>query len=648
MRVLSTSILLLMLSVGHSVANELLPVDFFAKHAQYHQVEISPDGKNIAVTITNNLGDRTVAILELGSNKVLNTLSWSGNELPNSVQWLNNERIAIEVGYKIGAIEQPMLTGEYVAMNIDGSRKVILHGMRKEGKRNQAKSKADNGKMYITNTLDADPKTIQILTVPFQEGFAEMKTIDVYTGRERLIAKSPVKGGALLSDRTGEVRFASGLESIDGVNFTTLYYRDSNKDEWMLFGKYDEDVGSVTPVAFSEDGKSVYVMTDMASKTKGLYSLNLSDKKMQPIAQNERVDIAQMDIDQNSNLYAVHFEPDYSELKIVDNQHKIGKWYSSLAEAFSGSRIRITSATMDGSKLIVKVSSDKDSGSFYLFNAKQHNVQLLMKAKPWISDEQLAQTKAIEFKARDGVSIFGYLTLPTGKSESLPMIVIPHGGPHGPRDTWSYDDDVQFLASRGYAVLQVNFRGSGGYGKEFQRMGYRKWGSDIMNDITDGVYWAVKQGIADVDRLCIFGASFGGYASLMSVVKEPDLYKCALGYVGVYDMELLFETGDIPESQYGTNFLDRVIGQDEAEKIAFSPARHVEKIKADLFIVHGKEDKRAHFDHALLLQKNLEEKGIKHEILFKEKEGHGFYNEENRKELYEKMQVFFAKNLSKQ
>lgn len=627
----------------NSNAPEIVPVEHFAKHARYHNIVLSPDGKHIAASVSNAEGKRSVIILDRKTNTLQGTLSWSGSEIPFSVYWLNNERIGVDVGDKHGSRDAPYRTGEVVAMNIDGSKKKMLFGMRKM--RGQLVNPTFE-QMYITDFRHDEPKYVTVLTVPASgKSKAKLHKLNVYSGKMKRLAVSPTVGGSLLADNNGVARFATGSMAEDGINVSTIYYREDAKSDWEMLDKYDPDNGYMSPIVFSKDNSKVYVRSNLDSPVTGIYSYDIKTKKRTPVAVHETVDVQTLNFGTQGLLYAAHFEPDYSKVEVIDKTHPIGKWYPAFVKSFRGAKVSITSSTLAMDELTIHVQSDKDPGSFYLFNTKTQKLELLMKAKPWLDQSLLGSTEAFKFKARDGKEIYGYLTLPKGKDANLPMIVLPHGGPHGPRDFWTYDDDAQFLATRGYAVLKVNFRGSGGYGREFQRSGYRQWGGEIMDDITDAAHWAIKQGIANKDRMCIYGASFGGYASLMSVVKEPDLYKCALGYVGVYDMDLLHTTGDISQRDTGTNFLDRVVGHDKAQLDEYSPARHVKKIKADLFIVHGEKDIRAHYDHALFLREKLDEAKIPYQWLTKPKEAHGFYDEGNRKELYEKMIKFFDKNI---
>jgi dipeptidyl aminopeptidase/acylaminoacyl peptidase len=226
------------------------------------------------------------------------------------------------------------------------------------------------------------------------------------------------------------------------------------------------------------------------------------------------------------------------------------------------------------------------------------------------------------------------------------MVVLPHGGPHAIHDTWEFNPEVQLLASRGYAVLQVNFRGSGGYGMDFQSAGYREWGGKMQDDITDATHWAIEQKIAAADRICIYGASYGGFAALMSAAREPDLYRCAVGYAGIYDLELMYQSGDVPDSRTGVAYLERVLGSDVTRLRAQSPAWNAQNIKAPVLLIHGKADWRADYEQAERMKAALEKNNKKYEWLVLSREGHGIYDEDSRREVYERILQFLAANLN--
>ena len=317
-----------------------------------------------------------------------------------------------------------------------------------------------------------------------------------------------------------------------------------------------------------------------------------------------------------------------------------------LLGALPGHQVRIVSETRDAAKLVVLAFNDRNPGDYYIFDTKTLKLEYLAAAKKWLDPEQMADVKPISFTSRDGKQLHGYLTLPFGKeAKNLPLVVNPHGGPHGIRDWWGFDPQNQYLASQGIAVLQVNFRGSGGYGDQFERAGYQKWGSDIQHDIIDATQYVIDQGFADKERICIVGGSFGGYSALQSAVLAPDMFKCAIGVAGVYDLELMFNKGDVANSRSGTSYLKDVLGQDKAVLKAMSPSENVDKLKANILLVHGGEDDRAPIEQLESLEKGLKAHNYPYQKLVMDNEGHGFYNDEHRAKYYEKMLSFLKTNL---
>jgi dipeptidyl aminopeptidase/acylaminoacyl peptidase len=247
--------------------------------------------------------------------------------------------------------------------------------------------------------------------------------------------------------------------------------------------------------------------------------------------------------------------------------------------------------------------------------------------------------------ARDGVVLHGYVTRPATPGPH-PLVVMPHGGPHGVRDVWSFDSEAQLLASRGYAVLQVNYRGSGGYGIDFEEMGYRQWGARMQDDVTDATRWAIEQKIGAPNRVCMFGASYGGYAALMGVAREPTLYRCAVGYAGVYDLALMFDSGDIPDSRSGRDYLDLALGSDSAVLRDRSPVNLADKINVPVMLIHGKEDGRADYEHAVRMKSALEREHKAVEWIALRGEGHGVYDDSTRLDVYTSIFKFLDAHLA--
>jgi dipeptidyl aminopeptidase/acylaminoacyl peptidase len=258
----------------------------------------------------------------------------------------------------------------------------------------------------------------------------------------------------------------------------------------------------------------------------------------------------------------------------------------------------------------------------------------------------MAERRPISFKSRDGLDLYGYLTLPQhAPGAKLPMVVLPHDGPHEKSDTWFFDRDAQFLASRGYAVLQVNFRGSGGRGINFEQSGYRQWGAAIQDDLADGVKWAIAQGDVDGARVCSYGIGFGAYSALLLAAREPALLKCAVGYAGFYDLNLLYKTDDVRREKRPAELYGKMIGNDKAELARFSPLTHAGQITAPVLLVHGEKDAVASIAHATAMRAALVKAERAPEWLVAPDEGHGFYDPANVTLFYQKLEAFLGKHI---
>jgi len=300
--------------------------------------------------------------------------------------------------------------------------------------------------------------------------------------------------------------------------------------------------------------------------------------------------------------------------------------------------------------LIISATSDRDPGTYYLLDVSKMELRELLRINSRVDPSKMSQMKAITYKARDGMEIHAFLTLPAGKiPKMLPLVVVPHGGPYGPRDSWGWDPEAQFLASRGIAVLQPNFRGSGGYGEAYEEAGYKQWGLAMQDDLTDGALWLINQGIVNPKKVGIYGGSYGGYAAMMGIIKEPQLFKCAVNYVGVTSISILFEGfEDYPES--AKRSLERRFGhpvKDAKYMSENSPISLVDAIQAPVLMAYGFFDPRVKLEHGEVLYKEMKSKGKDVEYIVSKNEGHGFGRVENRMGFYTAMDRFFKKNLLK-
>jgi dipeptidyl aminopeptidase/acylaminoacyl peptidase len=329
----------------------------------------------------------------------------------------------------------------------------------------------------------------------------------------------------------------------------------------------------------------------------------------------------------------------------LDPQHPDARTRRSLEKAFSGQHVSVVNQALDGSRLLIYVSSDRNPGEYYLVDRGTMKVNYLISSRSWVDPASMSPSTPFTYHTRDGVSIAGYLTARGGtKARKLPLVVMPHGGPHGVRDYWGWDGDAQLLASRNYAVLQVNFRGSGGFGDAFEAAGYGKWGTLMQDDLTDAVRWAVEQGIADPQKVCILGYSYGAYAGLMSSIREPGLYRCAVLFAGPYDLNLQATDSAAAESALGRATLERYLG-DETVRGEHSPITRLDALVAPVLIAHGTADSVVPFSQAKRLREALRDRRKIFEWIEFSGEEHGFHQDANREKFLGAAMDFLDKHI---
>ena len=611
-------------------------VEDFSKHIQYHNIKISPDGKYLAALVNDN-GLKRLVFLETDSYKVTFALDSGRDSQPDDYYWANNERVIIQVVRTRGSLEKPFSAGELFAVNYDGKKRKMIFGYRaKDG----FILSATGG--FVVDLLKNEKKHVLIRTQVLSrktDTLPRIVKLNIYNGKTKRVKTAPIPYAQFLIDHNGQPRFAAAF---DKEANTKLFYNKGKGDEWQSFDQKLQ--GKFVPVAFAADNNSIYAFKNEQGKTQGLYQYDLTTQKETLLY---RSDIASPSYPMQSTLggvYGIRVDEDYPKYIYLNENNLEAKLHKALYVAFKGDSVAITSQTVNGEKIIVHVSSDKNPGGFYLFNTKTMQTKLLFSSAPWIKAEEMSAMEPFRLKTPDRLILNGYITLPQGKSSNLPTVILPHGGPHA-RDYWGYNAQVQLLANAGYAVIQVNFRGSTGYGKSFIEAGYGNWGTKIQNDILLATSYAIQQGIADKERICIFGASFGGYSALQSAINKPDLYKCAIGYAGVYDLPLLYDEGDIKQISWGGAYLDKTLGTDVATQKAQSPVYNVSKLKAPVLLIHGEDDQRAPIEHAIRLRAALDEKNHPYEWLVKDKEGHGFYSEANILEANKKILSFLDKHI---
>ncbi len=466
--------------------------------------------------------------------------------------------------------------------------------------------------------------------------------LNVESGDLKLIAENPGNIASWTTDHDGNIRVAT---TTDGVN-TSLLYRKTESDPWktVITTNFKE---SFTPQFFTFDNKALYGASNIGRDKTAIVEFDPeTGKETNVVFQQPEVDVSGLNYSRKRKVItSASYTTWKDERKFFDPQSEA--LYKTLNEKLPGYDVYVVSANKEEDMFIVRTITDRSLGAFYLYDSKSGELSKLADRNPWLKEDQLSEMKPIQYTARDGLTIHGYLTLPKGKiAKNLPIVVNPHGGPWA-RDEWGFNPEVQFLANRGFGVLQMNFRGSTGYGRKFWEASFRQWGQSMQDDITDGVKWLIDQGIADPKKVAIYGGSYGGYAVLEGLTKTPDLYAAGVDYVGVSNLFTFMKT--VPP--YWKPFLEmmyEMVGNPEKDKTLFeanSPALNADRIKSPLFVAQGAKDPRVNINESNQIVEALKKHGVDVEYLVKEDEGHGFHNEENRFSFYEAMEKFLVKYL---
>ena len=618
-----------------------LPVEHFFRNFEFTRVTLSPDGKYLAAIAP--VGEsRNLVVVERGTKKPVAVTTLTKKDVAGYA-WASDTRLVFY-------------------LEEDGNESFGINAVNFDGSQPRTLTRAERGITVIpryTRMIDRlkdDDEHVLVINNERKRLYPDVYRLNIYTGRMRRITTNPGNITGWITDHDGKVRLAvkEEVNAERGGILTTILYRSTEESDWVSV--LDQELGDepVTPVGFAADDRTLYLLSARGRDKQALYTFDPETKRWGDlIFAHEEYDVSGPNLSRlDHRLLSVDYFTEKPRVHYVDPGMK--RIQEQIDAAMPDTVNTIYGWTEDETLALVSAASDRTPGKVFLLERDPLKLTYLLSRAERFKPGRMAKMEPVRFEARDGLEIHGYLTRPVDAGEGpFPLILHPHGGPYGVRDYWGFNREIQFLANRGYAVLQVNFRGSGGYGHRFQVGAWKQWGLQMQDDLTDAVRWAVDNRVADPKRVCVYGASYGGYAAMAGVTTTPDLYKCAINYVGVVDLPMLYEDWTSRRSDPSglrEAWIKRAIGDpgitEERHRMKeTSPLNHVDKIRVPLMVVHGRRDPRVDVDQATELIAALEKHGKPFVKLIKTKEGHGFRREENVIELYTLMDAFLKENL---
>ncbi len=599
----------------------LIPMEDFFRNPEQSGFQLSPNGEYISFM---KPWERrmNIFIQKIGAEEAVRVTSATERDIP-AYFWSGNERIVY-------------------LQDRGGDENYRLYTVSTDGAESRELTPFENTRVTIIDSLEEQDDFILIGMNRRDQRLFDVYRLNLETGELTPLEENPGDIAGWMTDHDGKLRVA--VRS-DGVN-TSLLYRDKEDEPFrnILTTDFRE---SVSPLFFTFDNTKLYVASNLERDKSAIFVFNPRTVEHEELLfEHPDVDVSSLFRSRKRKVITgTGFTTDRFRYHFFDEER--AALQKELEERLPGDEVVVASMSRDETKVLVYAGSDRTRGTYFFFDRETKDFRKLAELAPWLPKERMAPMTPVSYVSRDGLTIHGYLTLPPGKEpKNLPVLIHPHGGPWV-RDGWGFDPQVQFLTSRGLAVLQMNFRGSTGYGRAFWEAGFKEWGRSMQDDVTDGVLWLVEQGIADPKRVGIYGASYGGYAVLAGLAFTPDLYACGVDYVGVSNIFTLLETIP-PYWELGRQMLYEKIGHPEKDKEllkAASPVFHADRITAPLFVAQGANDPRVKKAESDQIVEALRSRGIEVEYMVKENEGHGFRNEENRFDFYRAMERFLATHL---
>ncbi len=628
-----------------------IPVETFFKRPEVSSMQLSPNGEMLAA-LANYKGRDNLIVVDIAKKTRHVITSFEKFDVFN-FYWVNNKRLYLRVAEARDVLNRARYIGTY-AIDVDGENLRNLSDL--------VGGKAPTGTSLVADieplarTDDGTDDMIVEMNYPRYEA-ADVHRMDTRTGRskKRLTFDAPADTTRFVLDWDLVPRVAVSLDQRKAMY--TLWYRDSLESPWteLMSYPYGEGVEHMRALRFNADNKTLFVASNIGRDKAAIYAYDPKAKKLGDLVfEHPLIDVwGDLIFDGKSRkLIGVRFTADKTTTIWIDPD--LQKLQRQVDASLPGKVNLITRPADNPNRVLIRSYSDADPGRYFLLHRDPLRMEELLPTRPAIKAELMSETRFITYKARDGLEIPAWVTIPRGTGgKNLPLVVNIHGGPWA--RVYGYDQwrlpEAQFFASRGYAVLEAEPRSSAGFGRKHMTAGFRQWGQSMQDDITDGVLHLVKEGIVDKSKVCLYGGSYGGYATLMGLVKEPELFKCGIPFVAVTDVVEFITTN---EADYARTKMDfdavfaREVGHPKNDRDMLrrvSPAYQAKRIKAPVLLAMGQVDQRVPLIHGKVMRDALEEAGVKHEYHVYAGEGHGWNKEENIFDWYKRVEAFLAKHL---
>lgn len=626
------------LSVGSLQATTL--EDIFAEPV-LQDMRVSPDGKHL-------VGVGPYAFQFMDSNSLQMTsprisVNMRARESIMDLHWVNDERVLYTVDMIVGPSPFPWWPNNFYSVNLKGNQHSNPFNRGQDEPEKQLRFRSvDSG----------NPRTVLMQEKDFRfyreiyESTPSIIELDIYSkkkGRRTNRQKGPLPFGDLYVGREGIARIAFGVRA----GIPEMHYRADASSEWMNITE-GSGIGtfgsSITFLGFAGDNKSFYVLGNHENGIANLYLYSPEANKYEKVWGHADFDIDTEGVvwtPKKDQVLGVSLMDPFSSFMPLAAQHVAARYWATLAgnEIFSKHTLSIAGLSQDGSVMLLLADSMVDPGIYFRFNTKTQKLDRVASKNPSVSSADMSNTITHRVKAHDGMSLYVYLTYPKSVEGPAPLIVMPHAGPHEVYDEYGFNPEVQAYALNGYAVVQVNYRGSAGRGVEFATAGFGEWAGAIIDDVITATRYAAAQEQVDGERICIAGSHYGAFVALSAAFREPDLFKCAIGNQGIYDLSLLWN-GQVPAWPINPWILTAAIGNDTEALAAVSPTNNVGKLKSAVFLSHGGKDGFAPPQHHRSMVSALKHGQVEFVNVDEIGGEHGFRDPENKTRLYKQILEF--------